>query len=136
MAESIPYIESILTNKLNGIALRIEHVGSTSVPGLAAKPILDIDIVIESMEHLPRVIRKLDELGYVHEGNLGIKNREAFARRDIYVPYGSQGNEKFKHYLYVCDKESEELKTNNRNAYTEGKTKFITRVMKEYKDIH
>ncbi|WP_434756580.1 GrpB family protein [Paenibacillus amylolyticus] len=51
------------------------------VPNLAAKRIIDIDVVIESMEYLPWVIKNLDELGYVHEGDLGIKNREAFARK-------------------------------------------------------
>lgn len=127
-------IESILSNKLNDLALRIEHVGSTSVPNLAAKPILDIDIVIESMEYLPGVIKKLEELGYVHEGDLGVKNREAFARKDVYVSYCSEGNVKHKHHLYVCDKLSNTF-TNNRNAYTEGKTEFVTRVMNEYKEM-
>lgn len=158
-------IESILSNKLNGLALRIEHVGSTSVPSLAAKPIIDIDVVIESMECLPRVIKKLEELGYVHEGDLGIKNREAFARTNVYVPYSNEDNEKYEHHLYVCNSESEELKRhimfrdilrkypllvseyaklkiqlsnkfrNNRKAYTEGKTEFVARIMNEYKDV-
>lgn len=158
-------IESILSNKLNSLVLRIEHVGSTAVPSLAAKPIIDVDIVIESMEYLPEVIKKLEELGYVHEGDLGIKNREAFARKDDYVPYSSEGNMKHEHHLYVCNRESEELKRhlmfrdilrkhpllvseytnlkiqlsnkfrNNRKAYTEGKTEFVTRIMNECKDV-
>lgn len=103
-------IEMIISNKLNSLALRIEHVGSTSVPSLSAKPIIDIDIVIESMNYLPKVIKKLEELGYLYEGDLGIRNREAFARKDVYVPYTSEGNEKHEHHLYVCNKESEELK--------------------------
>ena len=56
----------------------IEHVGSTSVPGLAAKPVIDIDVVIDSTEQLPEVIERLHSLGYVHEGDLGIQGREAF----------------------------------------------------------
>ncbi|WP_245583569.1 GrpB family protein [Paenibacillus assamensis] len=162
--KSFRIIESILSSKLNGLALRIEHVGSTSVEGLTAKPIIDIDVVIESMKYLPRVIKMLEELGYVHEGDLGIKDREAFARKDIYVPYNNEGNTKHEHHLYVCNRESEELKRhilfrdivrkdpiliteysnlktqltntfrNNRTAYTEGKTEFITRIMNEYKD--
>ncbi|MCR8845643.1 GrpB family protein [Paenibacillus sp. SC116] len=158
-------IESILLDRLNGLALRIEHVGSTSVPGLAAKPIIDIDVVIESMEHLPKVIKKLEELGYIHEGDLGIRDREAFARKDVYVPFSIEGSVKHEHHLYVCKRESEELIRhimfrdalrkypslvseytnlklqlsntfrNNRNAYTEGKTGFITKVMREYRDV-
>ncbi|WP_260984509.1 GrpB family protein [Paenibacillus xylanexedens] len=94
-------IKSILSDKLSSLTLRIEHVGSTSVLDLAAKPIIDIDVVIESMDYLPGVIKKLDELGYVHEGDLGIMNREAFARKDVYVPYSSEGDVKHEHHLYV-----------------------------------
>lgn len=158
-------IESILLNKLDGLALRIEHVGSTSVPYLAAKPIIDIDVVIESMEYLSGVIQKLEDLGYIHEGDLGIKNREAFTRKDVYVPYSSEGYVKHEHHLYVCNRESDELVRhlmfrdilrrnpilvseytdlkiqlskkyrNNRKAYTEGKTEFVTRIMNDYKNI-
>lgn len=63
-------IQSILAFTLGADALSIEHVGSTSVPKLAAKPILDIDVVIESMKSLPAVIAKLETLGYNHQGNL------------------------------------------------------------------
>ncbi|NMM91578.1 hypothetical protein B2J88_46025 [Rhodococcus sp. SRB_17] len=55
----------------------IEHVGSTSVPGLAAKPILDIDIIIQR-EHVPAAIGALSAGGYIHLGDLGVTDREAF----------------------------------------------------------
>ena len=35
-------------NALRGVAIAIEHVGSTSVPGLAAKPVIDIDVIVPS----------------------------------------------------------------------------------------
>lgn len=73
-------------------ALSIEHVGSTSVPGLAAKPILDIDIVIASSEVLPQVIASLAALGYSHVGDRGVPGREAFKQPDTEV----------RHHLYVC----------------------------------
>ena len=45
-------IKAELEPALGGLALRIEHVGSTSVPGLSAKPIIDIDVVIDRyIEH-------------------------------------------------------------------------------------
>ncbi len=59
----------------------IEHVGSTSVPGLAAKPILDIDIIIQR-EHLPAAISALSAGGYIHLGDLGVTDREAFRPPD------------------------------------------------------
>jgi len=56
----------------------IEHVGSTSVPGLAAKPTIDLDVLLASVADFPDTIRRLATLGYEHEGDLGIAGREAF----------------------------------------------------------
>ncbi|MDY5947991.1 MAG: GrpB family protein [Oscillospiraceae bacterium] len=56
----------------------IEHIGSTSVEGLSAKPIIDIDIIIKDYSVFDIVVERLASLGYIHEGNLGIKDREAF----------------------------------------------------------
>ena len=53
-------------------------MGSTSVQGLSAKPIIDIDLVIAIDTDLSEVIQELAVIGYVHEGNLGIEGREAF----------------------------------------------------------
>ena len=77
-----------LKTALGDLILKIEHVGSTSVQGLSAKPIIDIDLVIA--------------IGYAHEGNLGIEGREAFAY---------SGKEHLQvHHLYVCPENSPELK--------------------------
>jgi GrpB-like predicted nucleotidyltransferase (UPF0157 family) len=51
--------------------LAIEHVGSTSVPGLAAKPVIDIDIVVAE-EQVAAASQVLIELGFEPEGELGI----------------------------------------------------------------
>lgn len=56
----------------------IEHVGSTSVPGLAAKPIIDCDIVVEP-EHVAAAAAVLVGLGFTARGDLGVPLREAFA---------------------------------------------------------
>jgi len=47
-------------------ALRVEHVGSTAVPGLAAKPVIDIQVSVQSLEDSGRHIELLARLGYVH----------------------------------------------------------------------
>ena len=74
------------------LCIGIEHVGSTSVPGLAAKPIIDIDVVISSRMLFPAVRDALHAVGYSHRGNLEIPGREAFfAPADTYP-----------HHLYVC----------------------------------
>ncbi|GAA0672682.1 GrpB family protein [Kitasatospora atroaurantiaca] len=60
------------------LAVSIEHVGSTAVPGCAAKPIIDLDIVVSEEAVMPELISRLAGRGYRHEGDLGIGGREAF----------------------------------------------------------
>ena len=95
-------IKAELTDALGELATGIEHVGSTSVEGLSAKPVIDIDVVIRDHTLLDDVIAALWKIGYQHEGDLGITGREAF-RYD--------GKEHLrKHHLYVCPADSTELK--------------------------
>ncbi len=95
-------ISNEIRDALGELALRIEHVGSTSVPGLSAKPVIDIDVVIRDHSVLDEVVSRLAKIGYQHEGNLGIAGREAF---------GYEGKEHLKeHHLYVCPEDSPELK--------------------------
>ena len=95
-------IKDEITSVLGQLAMGIEHVGSTSVEGLSAKPIIDIDVVIKDYTVLEEVVSALGVIGYQHEGNLGITGREAF-RYD--------GKEHLrKHHLYVCPEDSPELK--------------------------
>lgn len=85
---------------LEGLAAAIEHVGSTAVPGLAAKPVIDLDVLLRSASDLPAAISKLTTDGYEHRGDLGIQGREAFWR-----PPGS-----VHHHLYVCPPNSPEYR--------------------------
>jgi GrpB-like predicted nucleotidyltransferase (UPF0157 family) len=64
---------------LRGLDATIEHVGSTAVPGLAAKPIVDMDVVVGAPELTPAAVGRLEGLGYVHQGDGGIVGRESFA---------------------------------------------------------
>jgi GrpB-like predicted nucleotidyltransferase (UPF0157 family) len=80
-----------LSPALAGLDARVEHVGSTSVPGLAAKPIIDADVIVAAAD-VPAAITALATLGYAHRGDLGVPGRHAFTR-----PEGT-----FAHNLYVC----------------------------------
>jgi GrpB-like predicted nucleotidyltransferase (UPF0157 family)/quercetin dioxygenase-like cupin family protein len=60
------------------VALRIDHVGSTAVPGLAAKPIIDLDVVVASEGEVRPVIERLAGIGYRWRGDLGVPGRDAF----------------------------------------------------------
>lgn len=81
-------------------SIKIEHVGSTSVEGLSAKPIIDLDIIIEN-DKFEIIKRLLNDKGYKHEGDLGIEGREAFSY--------SGKEELMTHHLYVCPRDSKEL---------------------------
>jgi GrpB-like predicted nucleotidyltransferase (UPF0157 family) len=56
---------------------RIEHIGSTSVPGLWAKPIIDIDIIVPSSADVAPVTEELVAARYTYVGELGIQGRHA-----------------------------------------------------------
>ena len=78
----------------DGLILGIEHVGSTSVEGMSAKPYIDLDVIIEDYAVFDEVKERLAEIGYIHEGDLGIKDREAFKYTDK--------THLMAHHLYVC----------------------------------
>lgn len=99
---------ALFSRVLGPLAVAVEHVGSTSVPGLPAKPILDIDVVIESRADLPAVETALATLGYEHMGDLGIPGREAYSGKGV----PRDGSERLwpPHNLYVCARDNLELK--------------------------
>lgn len=90
-----------IENAIGDLIIGIEHVGSTSVEGMSAKPCIDIDVIIKNYSIFEDVVSKLATIGYTHEGDLGIKHREAFKYLD--KPH------LMKHHLYVCPQNSEEL---------------------------
>jgi GrpB-like predicted nucleotidyltransferase (UPF0157 family) len=84
---------------LGPLALTIEHVGSTSVPNMCAKPIIDLDVLVRAKD-VPAAIAAVEALGYQHRGNLGIEGREAL-RWAAGFP---------EHHLYLCPEGSAEFK--------------------------
>ena len=134
---------------LGALVVQVEHVGSTAVPDLIAKPIIDMDVVLASSSDLPEVIRRLGTLGYVHEGELGIVGRAAFrwppgeARHHMYVM--TAGAPELRRHLAFRDALRSdriirdayaELKkglalrySHDRRAYTEERSAFVTRII-------
>lgn len=145
--EEFSRIRDHLKSILGDLAIDIHHVGSTSIDDLAAKPVIDIDIEIENYSVFSSVVERLAEFGYVHVGDLGIEDREAFNPPD--------NTEFLECHLYVCPSYSRELRRHilfrdflrsneeykneyaqlkrdlairyrdDRDAYTESKTEFI-----------
>jgi len=136
---------------IGDLIVDIHHVGSTSVPGLSAKAIIDFDIEIESMAIFPKLKERLAELGYHHEGDYGITGREVFK--------STKPDDFMRYYMYVCPTDSTEFKWhlkfrnalradpqaakeygelkmalaiqhgNDIDAYIDGKTSFIRNIL-------
>jgi GrpB-like predicted nucleotidyltransferase (UPF0157 family) len=75
-------IAAYLAPFVDPLVVRIEHVGSTAVPGLAAKPIIDIDVVVANEGQVPSVLRQIESAGYRWVGDLDVAGREAFEAPD------------------------------------------------------
>ena len=88
---------------------RVEHIGSTAIPGMIAKPILDIDIVISSMADFEKMTAVLEYLGYRHRGDLGIAGRESFKAIHHEAPHFGETRNWMRHNVYVCPEGSPEL---------------------------
>ena len=84
----------------------IEHVGSTSVPKLDSKPIIDIDIIYSKQLDFEKIKLGLLNLGYYHNGNQGIEDRDVFKRNG---KFPKEILDTIKHHLYVCPIDSKAL---------------------------
>ncbi len=84
---------------LEGIDCVIEHIGSTAVPELDAKPIIDIDLIYFNPAEFKKISLGLGKLGYYHNGDQGIKQREVFKRK---AKGCNKIFDKIDHHLYVC----------------------------------
>jgi len=91
-------VEAYVWPAVHDVALRVEHVGSTSVPGLAAKPIIDTDVVVFSEADVRPAIDRLASIGYRWRGDLGVTGREAFHPPEgVVLP---------RHHLYLVVEDS------------------------------
>lgn len=103
-------IKIVLETELKNIDIDIQHVGSTSIPGLCAKPILDIDIIIDNRKLLDEVSSRLEKIGYLNKGEQGIKGRFAFRQTSALTPETTIQQKWLSHHLYVCFSDSLALK--------------------------
>ncbi len=90
-------VKARIEGHLRGVPYAFEHVGSTAIPGMTAKPVVDIDLVIEAGD-FSAVKDRLATLSYVHRGDLGIQGRESFGLTDEDTKSSLP-----PHHLYVCE---------------------------------
>jgi GrpB-like predicted nucleotidyltransferase (UPF0157 family) len=124
----------------------IEHIGSTAVPGLAAKPIIDILVIVPALAQVEQSVQPLEKLGYEYMGDSGIPGRHIFIKREQGLrsfhlhmskadQYTSMQALVFRDFLRLHPqdaREYSELKKAlaeqygvDREGYTNGKTTFI-----------
>jgi len=128
----------------------IEHVGSTAVPTLAAKPIIDIAVGVKSLEFVPACVGPLTGLGYQYKGENGLPERHYFTRgipnRTHHLHVVAVGQHQWNTLVPFRDQlrrnpetlaEYQQLKQylaarfpNDRMAYTDGKAEFIQAVLR------
>ena len=100
-ADGFEKIKGEIMDAIGELIVGVEHVGSTAVKGMSAKPCIDLDVVIKDYSVFDDVVRSLAAIGYIHEGDLGIQDREAFKYENKpHLP---------SHHLYVCPLHSAEL---------------------------
>ena len=131
----------------------IEHVGSTSVPGLVAKPIIDILVGVTTLAAGEQAVPALEALGYQYRGENGIRGRLFFCKGSVqyhrthHLHMVEMGHEQwasmmaFRNYLRAHPEEArryEALKRDlaikfrhNRQAYTDGKENFVKAILEE-----
>lgn len=147
--------EKILKEVLGDRIIEIHHIGSTSIEGLKAKPIIDILVVIENLKKIGEIENLLKDYDYTNRGPQGVEDRMFFAKgpedaRTHYIHFTEPNSNTyynqvyFKRYLndhkeYIkkyCNLKCRlaKLYANDRASYTKGKNDFIKEVVKLAKE--
>ena len=149
--------EKLLKDVLKDKIIEIHHIGSTSIPGLKAKPVIDILIVIDSLKNISEIEELLKPFDYENRGTQGVEDRFFFAKgpedaRTHYIHFTEPNSNTyynqilFKKYLinhpeyiqnyFDLKQNLAEKYANERPKYTQGKNDFIKKVIdlakKEY----
>lgn len=145
-----------LRGALGSTALRIDHIGSTAVPGMAAKPIIDVQVSVGSFEPLDALRAPLAELGFVHRASNPDLSKRYFReppgtrRTHIHVRLAGSWSEQFALLFrdYLREHEAEaawysRIKTqlaeqfvDDRQGYTNAKGWYLWEIMKKADTWH
>jgi len=140
---------ALLTEALGDcVPVDIQHVGSTSVPGLEAKPIIDIALTIHDFRRVSTCIRRLATIGYKYMGEYGLPGRHFFTKgtpTTHHLHVVKDTSEHWRHWLAFRDylrkhKDTavayDKLKRSlarkyrkNRDAYTSAKSAFVEKIL-------
>jgi GrpB-like predicted nucleotidyltransferase (UPF0157 family) len=140
---------------LGNITIDIQHVGSTAVPGLISKPIIDIAIAVNSRETIAAVVKRLPDIGYIDKGDQGASGGYLLVKesepdvRIFHIHIVEINDVQWRNYINFRDclrrdantrKEYAQLKRTlaakfptDRESYTGGKKQFIRNVLAKSK---
>lgn len=134
----------------NDNVVEIEHIGSTAIPNLASKPIIDIAVLFPSQKDADKYIEPLSSLGYEYDQPASSSERHFFrkygsTKYHLSIAYRDKGTfwERqilFRDYLRAHEKEKKEYETlklkliqadpTGRHSYIQGKNEFVEKILK------
>lgn len=142
----------LITTRISDYIENIQHIGSTAIPGVVAKPIIDILLAINSIANIEKIKDPLDSIGFIYRGEQGIPDRHLFVKggkdfrtHHLHVVekshYEWSKHILFRDYLLKYPKEVEaysNLKQEllrkyefDREKYTDGKSDFISEILEK-----
>jgi GrpB-like predicted nucleotidyltransferase (UPF0157 family) len=145
--------KELLLSVLGDQILNIQHIGSTSVPGVKSKPIIDIVVVVKKIKDAENLIESVEKLGYEYKHEAGVRGRHFFVKgseknRTHYIHMVKLGGKQWKNLTnfreYLLEdrknvKEYNKLKESlakkykdDRDTYTKKKSIFISRAIKKF----
>ncbi len=143
--------KKLLLGLLGERILEIEHIGSTAVPGLVAKPIIDVAVAVEDLAVVKSFITPLSAEDYEYKGEYGLPGRLLFVkgapRNTHHLHAVERGSEHWRVWLafrdYLREHPSEARRyaafkkdlakryADDRPAYTRGKSDYVAEVLKK-----
>lgn len=146
--------EKLLHSSIGKYIENIQHIGSTAIPGVSSKPIIDIAIAIKSLKAVKRLIKLLEKLNYKYKGDAGVPGRLFFVKgseeeRTHHLHFIGANSRDWKNTLFFCDylqehgdiaKKYSNIKRKlakkfpmDRESYSSGKAKFIIEIINRKK---
>lgn len=143
--------EKLLLSKVfNGYLRHIEHIGSTAVEDIDTKPIIDIGVLIDSIDNIPKIIEPLFKIQYSYQGEYGLPGRHFFIKgrpREFHLHIVDNSTDHWKNWLVFREilkrdkdirRRYQDLKYKllekyqfDREKYTNGKSDFINSILNE-----
>ncbi|MCE7742718.1 MAG: GrpB family protein [Candidatus Heimdallarchaeota archaeon] len=142
----------VIASAISDFLVDIQHMGSTAIPDIVAKPIIDIALAINSLENIEKIIAPLEKIGFIYRGEQGIPDRHLFVKggeelrtHHLHVMFNEHYEWKkhmaFRDYLLANPEEAREYSElkkklkqeykDDRVAYTDSKTEFINGILEK-----